>query len=128
MNVLLDTHAFLWFVWGDPRLSAAARAAISAPANLAWISPASYWEIAVKLSAGKLALSEPYQVFIPREIRQNQFDILHISVEHCSVVATLPFHHRDPFDRLLAAQALVENVPLVSADSVFDAYGVTRLW
>jgi PIN domain nuclease of toxin-antitoxin system len=92
------------------------------------LSAASYWEIAIKVSTGKLTLAEPYDVFLPREIQQNRLEMLPIEVAHAAVVATLPFHHRDPFDRLLVGQALSENIPLVSADTIFDAYGVTRIW
>jgi PIN domain nuclease of toxin-antitoxin system len=92
------------------------------------VSPATYWEIAIKVSIGKLALSQSFEDFIDRGIRQNGFDILHIDPRHTGVVATLPFHHKDPFDRLLIAQALAEGIPVVGADAIFDQYGVTRLW
>jgi PIN domain nuclease of toxin-antitoxin system len=128
MRVMLDTHAFLWFVGGDSNLSATARAAITDPNNVVLLSPASHWEIAIKVSTGKLTLAEPFDVFMLREIQQNGFEIFPIEVAHTAVVATLPFHYRDPFDRLLVAQALSEGVPLVSADPVFDSYGVTRMW
>jgi PIN domain nuclease of toxin-antitoxin system len=128
MRLLLDTHAFLWFVLKDAKLSAAARALILDPNNEVLLSPASCWEIAIKVSIGKYTLPEPFGVFMPREISNNQFDLLEIEVAHTAVVAALPFHHRDPFDRLLVAQALAEKIPLISADPVFDAYGLTRLW
>jgi PIN domain nuclease of toxin-antitoxin system len=128
MRLLLDTHTFLWFVLGDSRLSSVALAMILDPGYVKLISPASYWEIAIKISTGKYVLPELYDVFMLREIQQNGFQVLHITVAHTAVVAGLPFHHRDPFDRLLAAQCLAEQLPLVSADGQFDAYGVTRLW
>ena len=128
MRLLLDTHAFLWFILDDPQLSAKADAVITDPNNDIEISPASYWEVAIKISIGKYSLQEPYQVFMEREIAANHFRILHIDPKHTAALTTMPFHHRDPFDRLIIAQASVENVPVVSCDAAFDAYGVTRLW
>ena len=128
MRVLLDTHAFLWFVLNDPKLSASARGAIEDPANDVLISPASYWEIAIKVCQKKLDLFAPYDDFMHRGIVGNDLEILPIEPKHTAMVATLPFHHKDPFDRLLIAQALAEAVPLVSADAAIDPYGVTRLW
>ena len=98
------------------------------PANEKWVSPASYWEIAIKVSVGKYSLSQPYDVFIHEAIDRNGFNYLHIDPRHTAKLIGLPFHHKDPFDRLLAAQALVEGIPIVSNDSAFDAYGITRLW
>jgi PIN domain nuclease of toxin-antitoxin system len=128
MRLLLDTHAFLWFVLSDPNLSAAARTLILDPNNTLLLSAASFWELAIKLSIGKYTLPVAYDVFIARELQKHGIDILPIEVAHAAGVVTLPFHHRDPFDRMLAAQCLSEKIPLVSADAIFDAYGVTRLW
>src|SRR5689334_5692795 len=128
MNLLLDTHAWLWFVLGDPQLSTTARKQIEDPANLKFVSPASYWEIAIKISLGKYALASPYSEFIRRAIAGNGFGIQHLLPTHTEQVSTLPFHHRDPFDRLLIAQALVEKMTLVSADRAFIPYGVTVIW
>jgi PIN domain nuclease of toxin-antitoxin system len=128
MTLLLDTHAFLWFVLGDVRLSQVAKAAILDPSNTKLVSPATYWEIAIKVSIGKYKLHEPYDRFIERGIKGTGFAVLAIEPQHTSLVATLPFHHRDPFDRLLVAQAIVEQVSLVSDDSLLDAYGIIRVW
>jgi len=128
MRLLLDTHAFLWFTLKDPQLSARAQAWIADPNNLIEFSPASYWEIAIKISTGKYTLTEPFDVFMQREIAINRLHVLHIEVSHAAAVITLPFHHRDPFDRLLIAQAIVEQIPILSADPVFDSYPVTRQW
>jgi PIN domain nuclease of toxin-antitoxin system len=127
MRLLLDTQAFLWFIWTDARLSAMARALIQDPNNTIFLSSASCWEIAIKVSTRKLALNKPLDVFILEALQQNGFDILAIEVAHAAVVATLPFHHRDPFDRMLVAQSLAEKMPVISVDAAFDAYGVTRL-
>jgi PIN domain nuclease of toxin-antitoxin system len=128
MRVLLDSQAFLWFVMGDSRISAAAKAQIEDPAFEKLISPSSYWEIAIKVSVGKLSLTEPFDVLIPREIHNGGFVILPISIGHAASVVTLPYHHRDPFDRMLIAQAIVEKISVVSSDGQFDAYGVNRIW
>lgn len=128
MNLLLDTHAFLWFFWDDPQLSPCARGLISNPANRKLVSLASCWEVAVKVSVGKLNLGEPSRSFLAREVARNHFELLPITLEHATEVEGLPFHHRDPFDRLLIAQAIVEKFVLVSADSAFDTYPVQRLW
>jgi PIN domain nuclease of toxin-antitoxin system len=128
VRLLLDTQAFLWFVLNDLRLSATARALLTDPNNELLISPASYWEIAIKVSIGKYQVPWPFQDFIDDQIAQNQLTILPITTAHAAAVIPLPFHHRDPFDRLIVAQALVEGIPLVSADPIFDAYGVARLW
>ncbi len=98
------------------------------PNNDIEVSPATYWEIAIKISIGKYELLEPYEMFIEREIVTNDFHILPIEPKHTAALTTLPFHHRDPFDRLLIVQAMVEQIPILSVDAAFDAYPVTRLW
>jgi PIN domain nuclease of toxin-antitoxin system len=128
MKLLLDGHTFLWFVWDDAQLTNNAKELITNPANQKFVSAAICWEIAIKTSMGKLDLGEPYRPFMRREIARNNFDILPISVDHAAAVSVLPFHHRDPFDRMLVAQAMVEQVPIVSRDTAFDAYPITRLW
>jgi PIN domain nuclease of toxin-antitoxin system len=128
MKLLLDTHAFLWFITGSSRLSAVARAAIEDEANVVYVSAASAWEIAVKSSLGKLTLAEPYDVLLPREIRDNGFTYLGVELTHTARVNVLPFHHRDPFDRLLVAQAMIEGMQLVTADPALKDYGVPVVW
>lgn len=128
MNLLLDTHTLLWFALGDAQLSASARQLIDDPANTKFVSPATYWEIAIKISIGKYVLHEPYEVFFDRAIRQNGFLILPIEPRHTSALTSLPYHHRDPFDRLMVAQAMTEGLSLVSIDAVLDAYPIQRLW
>ena len=128
MRVLLDTHAFLWFVLNDPQLSPTALATIEDPANDVLVSPASFWEIAIKVSQKKLDLFAPYDEFMRRGIVDNDFEILPIEPRHGGRLTTLPFHHKDPFDRMLAAQSLVEGIRLVSIDAILDLYGVDRLW
>lgn len=128
MRLLLDTHALLWFALNDPRLSAAALAAILDPANEKLVSPASYWEIAIKISVKKYVLAQPYEDFMRHAIDRNGFHYLHIEPRHTAALIALPYHHRDPFDRLLVAQALVEVLPIVSGDAVLDSYPIARLW
>lgn len=122
MKLLLDTHIFLWFIMGSPHLSAEARALIEEGRNRKFISVASLWEIAIKSSIGKLTLSSSFEQLIPQQLSLNGFELLPLEIAHLAKVATLPFHHRDPFDRLLIAQAITEEMPLVSSDSAFDAY------
>jgi PIN domain nuclease of toxin-antitoxin system len=128
MRLLLDAHTFLWFVWDDEQLTRHAQALIQQSENQKYISAATYWEIAIKVSIGKLDLGEPYRPFMRREIARNNFEVLPVSVDHAAAVTVLPFHHRDPFDRMLIAQAMVEHIPLISGDHAFDAYPITRLW
>ncbi len=128
MNLLLDTHTFLWFIMGNHNLSVAARALIEDATNEKFLSVASLWEVAIKLSIGKLTLSAPFDVLIPQQLSLNGIELLDIKTGHAAVVTTLPFHHRDPFDRLLIAQAMVEKMPIVSNDAAFNAYSVNRLW
>lgn len=128
MKLLLDTHAMYWYIEGSPDLSATARALIQDASNNILISPASFWEMAIKISLGKWQLNQPYDAFIEIGLSQYGFQVLPILPAHTAALIGLAFHHRDPFDRLLAAQALFENIPLVSIDAIFDLYGVNRLW
>jgi PIN domain nuclease of toxin-antitoxin system len=128
MKFLLDTHSFLWFIDGNARLSMAARQLIEEPANERLVSIASLWEIAIKASLGRLTFAQPFATLLPDQLQRNSMQVLDITVAHTTAVASLPFHHRDPFDRMLIAQALVEVIPIVSVDSAFDAYGISRLW
>ena len=128
MRILLDTQALLWYLLNDNKLSTKADALISEPANQILVSPASYWEIAIKISLDKYKLPEPFEAFMEREITGNDFVIIPIAISHAAALTRLPFFHRDPFDRLILAQALVERVPVISIDEAFDASGVERLW
>ena len=128
MRLLLDTHAFLWWVAGSSELSRRARSAIADGKNECLVSLASAWEIAIKVSLGKLRIEAQLDRFLPEQLASNGFQPLAIDLRHVSRVARLPFHHRDPFDRLLAAQALEERVALVSGDPVFSRYSVKRVW
>ena len=128
MRLLLDTHTFLWFVQNDPHLSAKASSLILDPANDSVLSMVSLWEIAIKASIGKLTLAAPYDVFMQRQTPA--FEILPIILDHTTMISSLAFPpgHKDPFDRLLIAQAMVEQIPIVSSDPALDQYPITRMW
>jgi PIN domain nuclease of toxin-antitoxin system len=128
VRALLDTHTLLWFLLDDPKLAQPARDFIADGTNDILVSPASYWEIAIKISLGKYRLPEPLGVFMERELTQNALRILQIFPRHASLLTDLPFHHRDPFDRLLIAQCLADKLPIVSGDARIDDYGVERIW
>jgi len=128
MNLLLDTHVVLWFLANDPKLSAAARLAILDPGNTRWVSPISLLEIAIKNRLGKLPLPDPFGVMFPASLLAADMHLLPIESAHIEPLTTLPLHHNDPFDRLIATTVMVEGLRLVSVDPVFDAYGLTRLW
>ena len=128
MRLLLDTHTFLWAVLDDSRLSDKARTLMLNADNELLVSPASHWEIAIKISLGKYTLNDDFETFIERQTVYSEFTPLPISVKHAALVATLPFHHRDPFDRMLVAQAICEGIPIVSIDRLLDAYSVARIW
>jgi PIN domain nuclease of toxin-antitoxin system len=128
VDLLLDTHTFLWFVFGSIRMSEKAEALIQDPANRKFLSLATPWEVGIKVSTGKLTVSQPVDQFFAEEMYANSVQMLPITLAHIARVSTLPFHHRDPFDRILIAQSLTENMALVSADAALDAYSIVRLW
>lgn len=128
MRLLLDTHTFLWWINNDPLLSESARVAIASERNECFLSLASCWELAIKTSIGKLRLTKSVERFIPEELAANDFQLLTLDFRHVAKVETLPFHHRDPFDRLLVAQVLTERMTIISADTVLSEYGVKRIW
>lgn len=130
MRLLLDTHVLLWYGINDPQLSGTARTLILDASNEILMSPASYWEIAIKVSIGKLALHQPYEGFVDACLNRYGFRILPIETAHTAKVATLPFpsKHKDPFDRLIVAQALAEGIGIISGDQALDVCGVNRMW
>jgi len=128
MRLLLDTHTFLWFVWGSPQLPSSTASLITSFANEVHLSMASVWEIAIKVRLGKSVLNRPVNAFLSEQLDAAALLILPITFEHATRVSELPLHHRDPFDRLLAAQSLIEQIPLVSVDAQIDAYEVRRVW
>ena len=128
VQMLLDTHAFLWWLAGNTRLSGAARRAIEDDANTIFVSAASAWEITTKHRIGKLAQAEAVALDVAGSIAGQGFEGLAMTVDDAERAGRLPGPHRDPFDRVLIAQALARNLTVVSVDRVFDGYGVHRLW
>jgi len=127
MKILLDTHTFLWFLGGNSELSKQARVLIENPKYEKYISIASFWEIAIKTSLGKLTLDVPFAE-LKTEVVKNNFQILPITFEDTLQLSMLPFHHRDPFDRIIISQAKENNLMIVSCDSNFNSYNVNLLW
>ena len=128
MRVLIDTRAFLWWVEGDRALPTRARNALANPGNECLFSLASVWELAIKIGLGKLRLALPVRRYVAEHLAANGLRLLDIGLAHVGRVEALAVHHRDPFDRLLIAQALEEKLPMVTADPVFRKYGVKRIW
>lgn len=128
MNLLLDTHALIWFLEDDPQLSLHARSAISDASNRCHVSDATVWEMAIKQSLGKLTSPKPLEMLFPSGIQQLGFHILPIRHAHLHQIVRLPFHHRDPFDRLLIAQCKVEGMTMITRDPHFHDYGIPVLW
>ena len=128
MMLLLDSHTVIWAVDEPSRLSAAATTAVADAANDRVVSAATIWEIAIKVGRGKLTLSRPYRTRIEQALTDLRAIVLPITIAYADAQAALPYHHGDPFDRMLVAQATVERIALVSVDRQFDAYGITRIW
>ncbi len=131
MKCLLDSHTFLWFSGDAPELSAHAKSLILDASVEIAVSMASFWEISIKSSLGKLRLDEGFEALLD-VAQKNGFDIMHINVGHTTLVNKLPFHHRDPFDRMIIAQAINENMNIIGVDKDFDAYltgnQIKRIW
>jgi PIN domain nuclease of toxin-antitoxin system len=128
VKFIADTHAFIWFITDSEQLSPKAKTLLESPENERVLSAASIWEIAIKTSLGKLSFKKPLEQFLPEQLSLNNFQVLDISGEHALRVTGLPMFHRDPFDRMIVAQALVERLPILSNDKALDAYGTERLW
>ena len=127
MDVLLDTHSFIWFVENDKKLTSKARNTIDNYSNTIYISRASLWEMAIKISIRKLKITVPYENVI-KQINDNGFEIIPITFVHTLKVSKLEFHHKDPFDRIIIAQALTNQMTIVSNEKIFDNYKVKRIW
>ncbi|MBV9405969.1 MAG: type II toxin-antitoxin system VapC family toxin [Acidobacteriaceae bacterium] len=128
MQVLLDTHALLWWLSDDTALSRPARKIIGETKNLVLVSAASAWEIATKVRLGKLPTAAELIADFAGHLQREGFPVLPISADHAVRAGLLPGPHRDPFDRMLIAQAQAENMPIISKEAAFDSYGVRRLW
>ncbi len=128
MKLLLDTHTFLWWISDSDRLSRKARSLISSGANEIFFSAVSAWEIAVKAELGRITLPSDPEKFVPQHITQNAFQVLPVQLRHALRVFSLPSVHRDPFDRMLVAQAEAEKMPLLTGDSRFHGYSIKVIW
>ena len=128
MRLMLDTHTFLWFIEGSLNLSDTAKNLIEDERNQKFLSVASLWEMSIKVSIGKLQLKMAFTELVKQQIYGNAIELLTIKPEHLDELAKLPFHHKDPFDRLIIAQSLVESLPLITKDTVFESYPVQILW
>jgi PIN domain nuclease of toxin-antitoxin system len=128
MRVLVDTHTLLWALTGDRRLSKKAHSVLAAFANQVFVSAASAWEVSTKHLLGKLSSADDLVADFGRTVAQLGFHALPISIDHAQRAGSLPGSHRDPFDRMLIAQAQSEDMPLISNDRIFDAYGIKRIW
>ncbi|RLT33972.1 MAG: type II toxin-antitoxin system VapC family toxin [Chloroflexi bacterium] len=128
MTYLLDAHTLLWFVAGDATLPLSVRNLIEDRKTRRFVSIATLWEIAIKVNLGKLTMAVGFKELAPHYLLENDMSILPISVPHLQRFVQLPYHHRDPFDRLLIAQSIVEDMPILSRDGVFDAYDSERIW
>jgi PIN domain nuclease of toxin-antitoxin system len=128
VRLLLDTHTLFWSAEEPSKVSATAMAALQDPANDLLLSAATIWELAIKIGQRKITLSMPYRQWMETAIADLDLEILPVTVEYAERQSVLPAHHKDPFDRLMIAQALVDGIRIVSVDAGLDPYGVTRLW
>ena len=128
ITLLLDTHALLWWLFDDPRLSSAARSAIRDPQNKVIVSAASAWEIATKHRLGRLPEAGDVPARLPHYLHRARFSVLNISLEHAMAAGALPGPHKDPFDRMLVAQARIEDLAVVTTDQAFRDCGVAVIW
>lgn len=127
MRYLLDTHTFLWFINNSNALPESTFNLLESDVELL-LSIASLWEIAIKVNIGKLTLPKEYGEFMEEQLNANDVKILPISLSHLDLLSTLPLHHRDPFDRVIIAQSLTENLTVISKDTAFNAYGISQIW
>ena len=125
---LLDTHTLIWWVDDSEKLTLLAREVLSHTENICYFSLVSSWELAIKSSINKLKLTLPVRDYVTQHLASNDFKQLNITLNHVTKVEKLPWHHRDPFDRLLLAQAIEEDLIIISADKIFDRYDIERLW
>ena len=127
MRYIIDTQVFIWYALGDKQLSKSAIDIIESDA-LCYVSVASIWEMAIKNSIGKLTFHVPFEELIKEQLELNKYEILSIELAHVFHISNLPFHHKDPFDRILIAQAVAENIPIISIDEYFHNYPVSVIW
>ena len=127
MSYLIDTQAFIWYATGDNQLSQRAKNIIES-SDVRFVSIASVWEMAIKVNIGKLNFKVLFKDFISEQMTLSKYELLSVNMTHIYQLTNLPHHHKDPFDRILIAQAISENIPIVSIDAAFDNYGIQRIW
>lgn len=127
MKFIIDTSTFLWFIHDSPQLSTDAKNLLESDNDI-FISIVSLWEIAIKVNIGKLTLPDNYEDFIPEQLVLNDIEVLPIRMADLAIYTTLPLHHRDPYDRLIIAQAMTDKVSIIGSDVAFDSYSVNRIW
>lgn len=127
MNYLIDTHTFLWAISEDDQLSDTAKDLIEQVENTIYLSIASLWEMSIKISINKLELEEAFETLVPRELYNFNIQLM-IDIEHLVTLSSLPLHHRDPFDRLIISQSLIEKLPIISRDEKFYHYDINQIW
>jgi PIN domain nuclease of toxin-antitoxin system len=128
MKLLLDAHVLLWYLSGDSRLNPTSLAILDDDRNAKWVSTATLWEIAIKVGLGKIQLGQPFEQLFPMLLRKNEFGILDISIGHLSQLLTLPGIHKDPFDRILVAQAASESLTIMTTDTNIAKYSIPVIW
>ena len=128
MRILLDTHAFIWWDNAPSKLATTARSHCQSPGNTLLLSIISVWEMQIKLQIGKMTLPAPLMDIVNNQIKANQLELLPVALSHISALDNLPMHHKDPFDRMLVAQAITEGIPIISADPALMQYPVTMIW
>jgi PIN domain nuclease of toxin-antitoxin system len=128
MDILIDTHTFLWFIEDNYKLSKNAKEIIENENNRKFLSVASAWELGIKYSIGKIQLEQNFNDFIDEQLAVNNINLLPIKLTHIKIVAELSLYHKDPFDRLMIAQAIAENLPIISIDNIFDSYPIKKIW
>lgn len=128
MDILIDTHTFLWFIEDNYKLSKNAKEIIENENNRKFLSVASVWELGIKYSLGKIQFAPNFNDFIDEQLVVNNIVLLPIKLTHIKIVAELTLHHKDPFDRLIIAQAIAENLPIISIDNIFDSYPIKKIW
>lgn len=128
MNYIIDTHTFLWAISKDDQLSNTAKHLIEQVDNTIHLSIASLWEMSIKISIDKLELEEAFETLIPRELYNFDIEVMSIEIDHLAALSSLPLLHRDPFDRLIISQSLIEDIPIIGQDQKFDLYDVRQIW
>lgn len=128
MRLLLDTHTFLWYINGDEKMSAYAKQLIASPSNQCYLSFASLWEMSIKSSLGKLEIPLPISQLYQKYVLENHIRLLDFDIKYLQNFHDLPFHHNDPFDRMIIAQSIIENMPIIGCDKVFKDYDVNVFW